>query len=53
VEVDRGRPRALAGTSLRLEPPPAENPGIECVFGWEFRVYKPYLYDGLVLLARF
>jgi hypothetical protein len=47
VEVDCGRPWALAGRSLRPETPPAENPGIKCVFGWEFRVYKPYLYGGL------
>jgi hypothetical protein len=47
VEVDRGRPGALAGRSLRPELPPAENPGIKCVFGWEFRVYKPYSYGGL------
>jgi hypothetical protein len=47
VEVDRGRPGALAGRCLRPEPPLAENPGIKCVFGWEFRVSKPYLYGGL------
>jgi hypothetical protein len=47
MEVYRGRPGALAGTSLRPELPPAENPGIKCVFGSEFRVYKPYLYGGL------
>jgi hypothetical protein len=33
VEVDRGRPGALAGRSLRPEPPPAEKPGIKYVFG--------------------
>jgi hypothetical protein len=31
------------GQSLRR----LKNPGIKCVFGWKFRVYKPYLYSGL------
>jgi hypothetical protein len=32
---------------LRPERSPTENPRIKCVFGWEFRVSKPYLYGGL------
>jgi hypothetical protein len=41
--------RSIVGSQgrLRPEPPLAENPGIKCVFGREFRVSKPYLYGGL------